>query len=284
MKIRAGRWAEDPLSSRPVRRLIVGCVLSLAALCGCELNLRPGSESLIQAVSTERTPGELAQMAVNPYDANDRYLGVLGLANETFANQPVYIRLFTDSIKDPEPSVRAAAARGLANHGEPAHVKLLVGALSDADPLVRQEAARGLQRLHDDSAIDPLIRAMREPDVRDTGTAAEREASVRTEAAMALGQYPQRRVVQALIAGLDDSELAVNDASLSSLRVLTGQDFGLDRVAWVDWLGRAKQPFAAQGVYTYPVFHRDPRWFEYVPFVSKPHNEVAAPPAGLPRG
>ena len=265
-----------------IRPMVIA--MALLPLAGCDMNLRPGSESLIEAMGGTYTPGEMAQMAINPYDANDRYMGTLSLANENFANEPPYIKLFEDNLNDPEPSVRAAAARGLANHGEPVHAALLVKTLNDPDKLVRLEAARGLQRLHESGAIDPLIRAMREPDPRNLKEPAEAEAYVRTEAAMALGQYPEKRVVQALIAGLDDSELAVNRASLDSLRILTGQDFGLDRGAWADWAARSTDPFAAQGIYTYPVFERDLRWFEHVPFVPKPRNEVAAPPAGLPRG
>ncbi len=246
--------------------------------------MRPGTESLIEGLQATYTPGELARMATNPYDANDRYLGTLGLANENFANEPVYIKLFEDRLQDPEPCVRAAAVRGLANHGEPAQTPLVIGALSDKDKLVRLEAARGLQRLHEPSAVPPLIRAMHEPDLRNAKDPAEPEAFVRTEAALALGQYPEKRVVQALIAGLDDSELSVNRASLASLRILTGQDFGLDRAAWSDWSDRTAQPFAAQGIYTYPIYERSLRWYEYVPFVPKPRMEIAAPPAGLPRG
>ena len=265
-------------------RPILFAIIAVLPLIGCELNLKPGSETLIEAVSGSFTPEEMAQMAINPYAANDRYLGTLALANENFANEPVYVKLFEDNLKDPEASVRAAAVRGLANHGEPTHIALLVNALNDPDKLVRLEAARGLQRLHEASAVDPLIRAMHEPDPRAPKEPAEREATVRAEAALALGQYAEPRVLQALIAGLDDNELSVNSAALYSLRVLTGQDFGLDRAAWADWTLRTQEPFAAQGVYTYPVFNRDLFWFEYVPFVPKPRNEVAAPPAGMPRG
>ena len=266
------------------RSRLLASLAPLLVLGGCGLNLKPGSESLIEAMTTSMSPGEMAQAAINPYDANDRYLGTLGLANENFANEPVYLKLFEDNLKDPEASVRAAAVRGLAAHGEPSHVPLLVGCLNDKDKLVRQEAARGLQRLHNEAAVTPLLRAMKEPDASNPKDPAEAEASVRTEAALALGHYPESRVLDALIAGLDDNELAVNRAAHDSLMVLTGQDFGLDRAAWVDWLARTKEPFAARGVYTYPVFQRDLFWFEYIPFVPKPRNEVTGQPAGMPRG
>jgi hypothetical protein len=272
------------LSASVTRGLHTAMLVLCVALAGCDLNLRPGSESIIEAVQGSMTPGEMAAAAINPYDANDRYLGTLGLANENFANEPVYIKLFEDNLNDPEASVRAAAVRGLAAHGEPSHVPLLVRCLSDRDKLVRLEAARGLQRLHDASAVAPLIRAMKEPDPSSPKESSESEPSIRVEAALALGHYPENRVLNALIAGLDDNELAVNRAAHQSLATLTGQDFGLDRAAWVDWQSRSKDPFAAEGVYTYPIFSRDLFWFEYIPFVPKPRNEVTGQPAGMPRG
>jgi HEAT repeat protein len=253
-------------------------------LAGCELNVRPGAQSIFDAFQSEYTPVELAAMATDPYDANNRYLGTLGLANQPFASEPVYIRLFETNAADTDPAVRIAAARGLAMHGDPSHVPILVKSLSDKDPLVRLEAARGLQRLHNDVAIDPLLLAMREPDSRNPSLPAETEAEVRAQAAHALGQYAERKVLQALIAGLDDSDLSVNRASLASLRTLTGQDLGLDHTAWLDWLSKNSDPFAGRSVYYYPVFQRDKKLFEYLPFFPPPPNERSGPPAGLPLG
>jgi hypothetical protein len=260
-------------------------LMALAALfvAGCELNLKPGAESILEALDTSRSPAELAQMAIDKYDPNARYIGTLGLANEPFANEPVYIRLFTDNLKDPEPVVRAAAARGLGNHGQPEHALLLVETLKDPDKLVRLESARALQRLHNPGAITPLITATRAPDPRSPQPS-EADGSVRAEAAFALGQYAEVPVLQALVACLDDRELAVNNAALESLRTLTGQDLGLDRTMWAAWLKDNKDPFAARGMYRYPVFYRDLKWYEHIPFVPKPANEIPGAPAGMPRG
>jgi HEAT repeat protein len=263
------------------RRRIPLLALGLV-LAGCEMNVRPGAKSIFEAMSDQYTPVELVAMAIDPYDANSRYIGTLGLANLPFANEPVYIRLFESNTADPDPAVRIAATRGLAMHGDPSHVPILVKALSDKDSLERLEAARGLQRLHNDVAIDPLLLAMREPDPRNPSLPAETEADVRTQAAHALGQYPERKVLQALIAGLDDSDLSVNRSSLASLRTLTGQDLGLDHSAWLEWLDKASDPFAGRSVYYYPVFQRDKKFYEYLPFFPPPPNERSGPPAGLP--
>jgi HEAT repeat protein len=253
------------------------------ALCGCDVNFKPGAESILDAVKTGPTPGEMAKMAIDPYDANARCMGTLGLAAESFASDPLYIKLFEDNLKDPDPSVRAAAARGLGTHGEPANAAALAEALSDKDRVVRLEAARGLQRIHNESVVDALTAAMKAPDPAHPREGGEPEVAVRAEAALALGQYAQTRVLETLMTGLDDPDLAVNEASLSSLRVLTGQDFGYDHGAWVDWRARTQDYFAGRGQYVYPYFHRDQRWYEYLPLVPGPPNETAGTPAGMPR-
>jgi hypothetical protein len=259
-------------------------ILLAAALVGCDTQVRPGAESIFEAFGQQLTPGELAAMAINPYDANDRARGTMGLATAPFASEAVYIRLFEDNIRDSEPAVRVAAVRGIANHGEPRHIPLLLAALTDGNPSVRLEAARGLQRLHDPQAIPALIITTREPDPRDPNTPAETDPEVRAEAADALGQYANVDVLNALIAALDDADLAVNRRALKSLRTLTGQDYGIDRGAWAGWLARADAPFAGRQLYTYPVYSRRLRMYEYIPFVPKPYNETPAPPAGIPRG
>jgi hypothetical protein len=127
---------------------------------------------------------------------------------------------------------------------------------------------------------------MREPDPRlgARGRAtSESDPQVRAEAAHALGQYPEPRVLQALIAGLDDVDLSVNRSALQALRTLTGQDLGLDRPAWVAWQQSTKTPFAARGIYLYPVFNRTKRIYEYIPFIPPPPNELEGTPTGLPR-
>lgn len=267
-----------------MRTLAATSLLALLALAplGCELNLRPGAQSLLEGFNTQASPGELAAMALDPYDPNRRYLGTLGLANEPFANQPVYIRLFLDNAKDQDPLVRSAAIRGLGTHGSAEHVPVIAAALADAVPTVRVEAARALQRVHNRDAVPALLVAMREPEA-GRRLPSEPEAAVRAEAAHALGQYAEPRVLEALVAGLDDTDLSVNRSALASLRTLTGQDFGLDRTAWLGWIRQTQDPFRARSVYTYPVFNRRKRAYEFIPLVPPPPNEVVGTPAGLPR-
>lgn len=251
-------------------------VSSLLALSGCELpqlDMKPGATSVLPEFGPP-TPSEAAAWAIDKYDANNRYRGTLLLAGAPYAGESVYMELFRDNADDVDPGVRAASVRAIANHGGMDDVKYIVNGLKDADKGVRVEAARGLQRIHKAEAVQPLL------DVLDAEK--EPEDDVRLEAALALGQYAESRVLDGLIVAIADPNLAVNRNTLFSLRVLTGQDFGYDQKAWMLWAKNEGKPFAARGGYMYPAFSREKRWWEHLPFMGNPPNEPSSVPVGMP--
>lgn len=250
---------------------------AIAALGGCDgFEVQPGTTGLLQVFS-EPSITQAAGWAIDKYDADKRYRGTMILANKPFAGEELYLKLFVDNASDPDSGVRTAATRALGNHGGPEHVPVLLKSLQDQDKLVRLEAARALQRIHNPIAVDPLIRAS-DPEK-------EIQPEIRAEAADALGQYAEPRVLGALQKCLADTSLSVNYAGLRSLRTLTGQDFGLERLAWRLWLDQASDPFKARIAYVYPVFRREKSTVEYVPFVPGPPNEPeGVSPTGLPQG
>ncbi len=246
---------------------------SCLALAGCDaLDLRPGAESVFELFSQPSTE-EAARWALDKYDADRRYQGTLILANKPFAGEPVYMRLFTDNLEDPDPGVRAAAVRAIANHATPDQAPLVVARLADEDEGVRLEAAKGLQRLHNPAAIPALLGRL--------DPAKEGAHAVRAEAADALGQYPSPQVVDGLIRALADPRLVVKRRAEQSLSTLTGQDFGVDRRAWAQWLEGADAPFGARAFYVYPAYQRARLWYEYIPFWPKPPIEPRGTPAGM---
>jgi hypothetical protein len=253
--------------------------IAMASLAGCDaLQLEPGAKSIL-AAGAGPTPAQAAEWSVDRFDANNRYRGTLLLANAPWANEPIYIRLFTDNINDEDPGVRAAAIRGFANHGGPEHAELIAARLADEDPGVREIAARALQRIHSPVVVDALLERL--------DPAEEPEIPVRIQAARALGQYRETRVVELLIQALADDNLGINDACRDSLRTLTGQDLGLDRGAWAAWyksVEAGQDVFAAGGTYEYPVYYRDREWYEYLPFTKQPPNEKASTPVGMVPG
>jgi hypothetical protein len=241
--------------------------------CGTFDSVPRGTDSLLQVLVPQTSPGEAAEMATDPYSAENRYKGVTLLSSADFGGQPIYIELYIDSMDDEDASVRGAAVRALGRHGDPEHAPLLIAALDDEDDFVRLEATRGLQRIHSEEAVDALIEQIDEEN--------EKNADIRAASAEALGQYRQSRVVLALIGALRDSRLSVNNRVQHALLVLTGQNFGFDRRAWIDWYNSTDNIFAAAQPYTYPVFNRKKKIVEYLPFVPPPPNETAGSPVGM---
>jgi hypothetical protein len=260
----------------PNKSFIFGTLcLGLVFLSGCDTfdNVPRGTKSLLDVVRTNTTPTQAAEMATDPYSAENRFKGTTLLSNADFGGSEVYLELYLDGVDDTDQGVRSAAIRALGRHGDPQHVGLIVNALSDENRLVRIEAARALQRVHSPDAVSPLINSLNLEN--------EADADVRSAVADALGQYHENRVVQSLISALRDPRLVVNNRVQKSLQTLTGQNFGLDRRMWMDWYNETENLFAAAQVYTYPAFHRKKRIIEHLPFVSPPPNETSSTPVGL---
>lgn len=267
--------SENPAWRRTTRLAAAGLACLSALGLGCTTSQKgPNADSILD-VWTPPSPVEAAQWAGDPYDADKRQRGMLLLANAPFGGERVYVQLYRARLVDEDPAVRGVAVRALALHGQPEDAPVIAERLEgDPDDVVRRESGRALQRIHNPAVVDKLILALdprREPDT-----------DARANAARALGQYAQPRVVQSLIGALNDSRLAVNDGALESLRVLTGQDFGVDAKAWLRWSGGAGDLFAQRGEYVYPVFHRDPTIVEYlVPFWRPPNEQSNQRPVGM---
>ncbi|MFG0298710.1 MAG: HEAT repeat domain-containing protein [Phycisphaerales bacterium JB047] len=256
--------------------LPVGALLTAACvLSGCNTfdDVPRGTTSLLQVLNPQVSPSAAADMATDPYSAEKRYKGVTLLSSADFGGQPIYLELYIDGLDDDDASVRGASVRALGRHGDPEHAPLLINALKDSDDFVRLEAARGLQRIHSVEAIDPLLELIDENNEPNT--------DIRAAACDALGQYRQNRVVLGLISALGDSRLAVNNRVQHALMILTGQNFGLDGRAWIDWYNATDEIFAAAQPYTYPVFNRKKKIIEYLPLMPPPPNETPGTPVGM---
>lgn len=248
---------------------------ALASLGGCGAfeGVPRGTDSLLQVFRPQTSPAEAADMAIDPYSPDRRSKGTTLLSNADFGGEPVYVELYLDAVADADPGVRAAGVRALGRHGDPEQAPLIVERLTDADRMVRIEAARALQRIHNPVAVPALLNAVQE--------SKETDPDVRVAAADALGQYAEARVIQGLIGALADSRLAVNFAVRRSLVTLTGQDFAVDRRAWLNWQDTTPDLFAGRQPYVYPAFSREKRPIEYLPFMPPPPNETASTPVGL---
>ncbi len=258
------------------RRLLAATLIAPLACVACQNGQAPnaGQNDSVLTIFAPPSPSEMARLAIDPYDPDKRQRGIRYLANQPFGGERVYLEMYRIAAEDGDAAVRAAAMQGLGMHGDPEDVPRVASHLQDESALVRRAAARALQRLHNPAAITPLVTRL-DQDV-------EEDIDTRASAASALGQYAERRVVQALIGALGDRRLVVNRAALESLRTLTGQDFGYEIKDWVTWTRNERDLFAAQTQYIFPVYYRDANFFEaIIPFLQPP-NETAGTPVGMP--
>jgi hypothetical protein len=220
------------------------------------------------------TPADAAAWAADPYDADKRARGMNMLANAPFGGAEAYVKMYRERLKDENAPVRATACRALGLHGNSDDVPRIVPLTKSEEILVRLEATRALQRLHNPVAVPALIDRL-DPDK-------ESEPDIRAEAASALGQYAEGSAMQSLMAALADPSLLVDKNAQESLRTLTGNDaLPADRKAWVNWAKATDKPFAGRRPYVYPVFWREKRWLDYVPFMPAVPNETASTPVGF---
>lgn len=275
----AHRWPSRISLTRPgalslsAGAAVVGLVVGG---CGVFSSTPRGATSLFQ-VFQPPSYVEAAEWALDDFNPENRYRGLILLAEAPFAGEAVYVDLYRRRLEDPDSGIRQAAVRALGIHGSPEDAPAIAALLTDEQALTRAEAARALQKLHNPRVIPSLIERTRPRE--------EADAEVRAAAADALGQYRDPVVLQALVAALADRSLTVNRRALDSLETLTGQNFELDSARWFAWIDAQTDPFAAGRLYTHEGFSRPRHPVEYLPFpfIDRPPNLPDAPPVGLPR-
>lgn len=252
-------------------RLTAAGFVALTLLGGCDTissDFEQFSDSFVPP-----TPAQAAQWAADPNDMENARRGTVLLASAPWGGALPYLRMYRLYAEDSrDPLLRAAAIQALGRHGDPQDAVLVARNLASPFRQVRLTAARALQRLHDPSVADTLW-----PRLVDGAE----DADVRTEIAVALGQYPTPAVFRALVAALAQRDLAVNAAAVDSLRTMTGQDIGLDEDAWLAFFASSSTPFAAERVYLYPVFVRELDIWDHLMFWSPVVFERPDVPVGL---
>jgi HEAT repeat protein len=118
------------------------------------------------------------------------------------------------ALSDSQSAVTIAATKALAAGGRIADARPLVQLLTHRDLAVRLEAATTLARLGVDDGRDALVRLAHESD-----------AAVRRQAALAVAATGDPRMAPLLIELLDDPRTPVQQAAVTALTQLTGQDF-----------------------------------------------------------
>jgi HEAT repeat protein len=127
---------------------------------------------------------------------------------------PRYEAVLTTALSDPQTAVSMAAIRAISAAGRMGDPRPLVQLLAHRDTTVRLEAATALARLRVQEGRDALLRLSQEAD-----------AGIRRQAALAIGATGDMTLVPTLVQLLDDPRTPVQQAALSALAQLTGQNF-----------------------------------------------------------
>ncbi len=249
--------------------------MSFLGISGCDTI---GSDlSAFGETFSPPTPIQAATWAVDTNDAENQRRGIALLASAPWGGAETYVKLYRLYIEEnSDPLVKAFAIRALGRHGDAADSTLVAKQLDSEFRIVRLEAAKALQRLHEPSGTE-VADAIWTRMVNET-----EDTDIRTELAIALGQYQSDSVFQALVNALDQRDLAVNWAALDSLQTLTGRDFGLEQTQWLAWKDSTKEEYSKNDVYLYPTFQRDRGWLDYVLFWVPLNFESPGIPIGSP--
>lgn len=173
-------------------------------------------------------------------DADVRREAVLAIASSNkVESAPALVRLLCVVARtDPDAMVRAGAARALGRVEGEGVVDTLVEVLrADPSAYVRSDAAMALGRKGAPEGLPALVEAMR----NDANT------DVRVAAGGALRHFKDRAAAEALVAGLEDSNVAQAHKCWESLRYVTGQDLPREPAPWEAFFASAEDPFARHG-------------------------------------
>jgi hypothetical protein len=251
--------------------MVTALAVALVTLGGCD-TIQSDFSQFADSFS-QPTPAEAAQWAADPNDRENARRGTVLLANAPWGGAAPYLRMYRLYAEDAlDPLVRAAALQALGRHGDASDAALVAKSLASPFRQVRLAAAKALQRLHDPAVADTLWTRLVER---------AEDSDVRTEIAIALGQYPTPAVFQALVAALSQRELAVNAAALDSLRTLTGRSFGLEEDEWLGYYASTSAPFSTGRTYLYPTFVRELDMWDHLIFWMPTVFESPNTPVGL---
>lgn len=141
--------------------LTAGLRMQAAALRALhELNPATGLDAFTHASRAQVFPRDSAAgLRLNVIAFESRRLAISGLGYA--GSESAFERLVDDAIwGDPDPRIRAVAARAVAVTGNPNAARYVTGRLADPDPAVRWTAAASLGRLGSAEAVDPLRRSL----------------------------------------------------------------------------------------------------------------------------
>jgi HEAT repeat protein len=166
----------------------------------------------------ERTTYHTPSMRVEALEQ----FGMRSMGVDTPEQREITDQLARQMQVEPDPLVRQAVVRAIAEFRTPIAQQVLEAGLADEDEAVRIACCKALGKRAETVSIQSLANALR----------ADADIDVRLAAAEALGNIKSPESVQALAVALDDRDPAMQYAGVQSMKSVTGQDYGPDVQAW----------------------------------------------------
>lgn len=212
-------WKINPRGKLAPGRLVVAVVtlLGVAASEGCTHYMGTTSASFLRKVREEDDP-------------NIRFIAYTKLANPNCYENPEQkaeaVRTLVGAFeKRNEPvASRAVILQTLGTIGDPAARDVVLKATNDPEPILRVHACRALGRVGKPEDATVLARVMATDTLEDC----------RIAAIDALGELRPNdpRIHRVLVAGMQHDDPATRLAALTTLRKISGKDYGVEAVAW----------------------------------------------------
>jgi len=138
---------------------------------------------------------------------------------------------------EPDPLVREAIVRSIAEFRVPLAAQVLEAGLRDDDPSVRRQCCAAMGRRGEVSAIPELARVMK----------SESDIDVRLAAVEAFGAIKSPESIAALATALEDNDPAMQYAGVRSMQAISDRDFGGNVTSWLQYAKGAEPTPSAEG-------------------------------------
>jgi HEAT repeat protein len=161
----------------------------------------------------------------------------------TDADQDAVVKVLTTAASsERQPLCRLAAIQSLAGFKDPRAVEGLKEAFynassfpADTAVVIRCQALAALGETGNAAAIELLARVVREPPSEGSEIEKQQTLDVRTAAARALANFPQRESTEVLVRVMQtEKDVALRDRAHESLEVATGKKLPADAKEWND--------------------------------------------------
>lgn len=142
-----------------------------------------------------------------------------------------YRRALSDALESSSGAVKADLIRGAGASRDKGMSRPLIRLLTDDDPLIRAHTITALCDLDAKDATDQIVHLF----------TTERDYWPRVQLAAAADKMRLTVAIEHLIGWLLDRDQNIQLAASRALRSLTGQNLGVNAVAWADWWSKSKR-------------------------------------------